>query len=393
MPFNFAQVLDRRATNSTKWKLYGPDILPLWIADMDFPAPEPIRAVLRQAVEHGIFGYELPTKALRETVAARMDKLYGWQVLPAAVVATPGVIAGFNAAARTVCAAGEGILVQPPVYPPFLAVHANNGLTRQMAELKCVEQGNLLGYEIDWDALEAAFKADGVHTGMFLLCNPHNPTGQVFSRSELLRIASTCAQNNTTICSDEIHSELLLGETKHLPLAALDPEIAARTITLIAPSKTFNIPGLFCGFAVIPNPKLREKFKQTVEQMAMHVNNLGLVAAQPAYSGECDDWLVALRKYLTANRDFLVSEIQREFPGIRITVQDATYLAWLDCRELVRSGRIEGSPHKFFLHKAKVALNDGAEFGPGGEGFVRLNFGCPRKTLEEALEKMKAALV
>lgn len=391
MSYDFDQLTDRRATNSIKWKAYGKDVLPLWVADMDFPAPEPVRAALRRAVEHGIFGYEFSSRQMAETVAARMDRLYGWQVSPEAVVVTPGVISGFNAAARAVCGAGEGLLIQPPVYPPFLKVHQNAGLTSQMAEMKRVEAGRLLRYEIDWDALAGTFDR-GAPTRMFLLCNPHNPTGQVFSRDELLRISNMCAQNEAILCSDEIHSELLLGEAEHIPPAALDPETARRTITLVAPSKTFNVPGLHCGFAIIPDEELCRRFKRAAEQMTMHVNSLGLTAAQAAYSGECDDWLAALRTYLTANRDFLVSVIQREFDGIRVTVPDATYLAWLDCRDLVRSGKIEGSPHKFFLTKAKVALNEGAEYGPGGEGFVRLNFGCPRRTLEEALEKMRQAL-
>jgi cystathionine beta-lyase len=227
---------------------------------------------------------------------------------------------------------------------------------------------------------------------MFLFCNPHNPTGQVYARDDLLRMANICLKNEGVICSDEIHSELLLGGAEHFPVAALGPEIAARVITLIAPSKTFNVPGLFCGFAIIPDKDLRERYKKTVGRMGMHVNSLGLAAAQVAFSGECDDWLAALCVYLTGNRDFLVEFVQREFDGIRTTVPDATYLAWLDCNELVKSGRITGTPYKFFLRQAKVALNEGKEFGPGGEGFVRLNFGCPRAVLIEALEKMKAAL-
>ncbi len=388
MPYDFDHITDRRSTNSIKWQLYGPDVLPLWVADMDFPAPEPIRAALQRAVEHGIHGYEFPSKTLREVVAARMDKLYGWQISPEAVVATPGIVAAFNAAARTVCPPGEGVLVQPPVYPPFLSVQENNGLKRQLAPLDCQTDGPGIRYRIDWDRFEAAFHSDGARTRMFLLCSPHNPTGQVFSRDELMRVADICMLNDTLVCSDEIHSELLLGQTQHFPIASLDPEIAARSVTLIAPSKTFNVPGLFCGFAIIPNADLREQFKKTLERMAMHVNSLGLAAAQAAFSGECDDWLTALRAYLTANRDFLVSVLQDEFPAIRFTVPDATYLAWLDFRDL----HLEPTPHKFFLSNAKVALNEGAEFGPGGEGFVRLNFGCPRKTLEEALQRMKAAL-
>jgi len=250
---------------------------------------------------------------------------------------------------------------------------------------------------VDFDVFERAVNSGGAQTGMFLLCSPHNPTGQVYSPQDLLRMAEICLKNETVICSDEIHSELLLGGdstsaqggARHIPIASLDPEIADRTITLIAPSKTFNVAGLFCGFAIISNPELLKHYKEIVEQMAMHVNSLGLAAAQAAYSGACDDWLRALRVYLTGNRDFLVETVKREFDGIRITVPEATYLAWLDCREL----NLVPSPHKFFLERAKVALNDGAEFGLGGDGFVRLNFGCPRKTLEEALERMKAALV
>jgi len=400
MPYDFSRVLDRRGTNSAKWKFYGPDILPLWVADMDFPAPEPVQEALRRAVEHGIFGYEFPTKELRETIAARMNRLYGWQISPEMVIAIPGVIAGFNAAARTVCTAGQGILVQPPVYPPFLSVHDNCALVRQDAPLMMTAEDASMRYGVDFDVFERAVNSGGAQTGMFLLCNPHNPTGQVYSRDDLVRMAEICLRNNIFICSDEIHSELLLGSLstsaqgaiQHIPVASLDPEIADRTITLIAPSKTFNVAGLCCAFAIIPNPDLLRRYKRTAEQMAMDVSSLGMVAAQAAFSGACDDWLRALRVYLTGNRDFLVEYVKREFNGIRITVPDATYLAWLDCNELVRSGRINGTPHEFFLKQAKVALNEGKEFGIGGEGFVRLNFGCPRKTLEDALERMKAAL-
>jgi cystathionine beta-lyase len=393
MLYDFDRKIDRRCTNSIKWKHYGPDVLPLWVADMDFAAPEPVQEALRRAVEHGIYGYEFPTKELRETVAARMEKLYGWKVSPDMVVATPGVIAGFNAAARTACTAGQGILVQPPVYPPFLSIHKNTALICQEAPLKMEAEGAILHYQIDFDVFKGAVNSSGVQTGMFLLCNPHNPIGQVFSRQELLHMAEICLRNNTIICSDEIHSELLLGGATHIPLASLSTEIANRTITLVAPSKTFNVAGLFCAFAIIPNTELLERYKKTTEQMTMNINNMGLAAAQAAFSGECDEWLAALRVYLTGNRDFLVEYVKHELKEIKVTVPEATYLAWLDCNELVRSGRIKGSPYEFFLQQAKVALNDGKEFGLGGEGFVRLNFGCPREMLKDALKRMKAALI
>jgi cysteine-S-conjugate beta-lyase len=397
---DFDRVVDRRGTNSAKWKFYEPDILPLWVADMDFPAPEPVQEALRRAVEHGIFGYESPSKELRETVAARMNRLYGWEISPEMVVVMPGVIAGFNAAAHTVCTSGQGILVQPPVYPPFLSVHKNCELVHQDAPLIMKAEGAIIRYEMDIEVFGQAVNASRAKTGMFLLCNPHNPTGQTYSHDDLLRMAEICQRNKTYICSDEIHSELLLGDpaaspqeaVRHIPIASLDPEISDSTITLIAPSKTFNMAGLCCAFAIIPNPDLLKRYEKTAEQMAMDVNSLGMVAAQAAFSGVCDDWLAALRIYLTDNRDFLVEYVKRELKGIRITVPDATYLAWLDCNDLIRCGRINGTPHEFFLKHAKVALNEGKKFGKGGEGFVRLNFGCPRKTLEEALERMKSAL-
>ena len=392
MTYNFDTIIERRGTNSSKWRQYPQDVLPLWVADMDFAAPEPILAALQHFVEHGVLGYEFPTRELRETVAARMQTLYGWQVSPDAVVATPGVVAGFTLATNALCTTGQGLLVQPPVYPPFLKVHASAGMLRQDARLATETDGPIIRYAVDFDIFQKAVHSAGARTGMFLLCNPHNPTGQVYHRADLTRMADICLKNGIIICSDEIHSEILLNGTKHLPIAALDPEIADRTVTLIAPSKTFNIPGLFCGFAIIPNQNLLERYKKTVECMAMHVSSPGLVAAQIAFSGACDGWLAALRDYLSENRDFLAAFVRDELPGIRTTVPDATYLAWLDCTELVKSGKISGAPQAFFLKSAKVALNDGRDFGSGGEGFVRLNFGCPRATLVEALTRMKTAL-
>jgi cystathionine beta-lyase len=393
MSFDFDRVIDRRGTNSAKWSLHGEEVLPLWVADMDFASPEPVQEALRRSVEHGIFGYEFPTREIRETVADRMKRLYHWRVLPEMVLAVPGVIAGFSAAVRTTCKAGQGIVIQPPVYPPFLSVPANNALVRQDAPLRRITGVSTFRYEVDFDAFEQAVNSGNAKTGMFLFCHPHNPTGLVYPAAELARMAAICVRNQVVICSDEIHCEILLGGQKHIPIATLSPEIQDRTITLVAPSKTFNIPGLYCAFAIIPNPDLRAHFKTTIEQMAMHVNSLGLVAAQAAFSGKCDDWLAALRIYLTGNRDYLVEFIRKEMYGIKVTVPDATYLAWLDCNQLSHSGRITGTPQEHFLKQAKVFLSEGREFGPGGEGFVRLNFGCPRRTLIEALDRMKFSLM
>ncbi|MGD0612245.1 MAG: PatB family C-S lyase [Anaerolineales bacterium] len=392
MPSIFDHFIERRGSNSLKWQRYPEDVLPLWVADMDFAAPQPVLAALRAKVKHGVFGYENLSKELAETTAVRMQKLYGWRVSPERIIAIPGVVAGFNAAARAFCRAGHGILIQPPVYPPFLTVHENVGLVRQLAPLKQVDQGNRLHYEIDWQVFEAALHSGGARTDMFLLCSPHNPTGILYAPDNLARLADLCLKGDILICSDEIHNELLLGGKRHCPIAGLRPEIAERTITLIAPSKTFNIPGLFCAFALVPNQDLFELYQKTVERMSLHVNSLGMAGAQAAFSGGCEDWLAELLQYLTANRDYLVQFVESELPGIKVTVPDATYLAWLDCNSLIRDGWTNDPPAKFFLDKARVALNPGVDFGPGGEGFVRLNFGCPRSTLAKALERMKTAL-
>jgi cysteine-S-conjugate beta-lyase len=389
---DFDTIIDRRGTNSIKWKKYPEDVLPMWVADMDFAVPEPIRAVLRAKVEHGIYGYEAPSSALLQTVAARIQRLYNWQVTPEMILATPGVVAGFNAAAKSACTAREGVVIQPPVYPPFYDAHKYWGLVHQEAPLTVRPGEAHLHYEVDFDAFKAAFGSGGAKTGIFLMCNPHNPTGQVYSRSEMTRMAEIALEKKAVIVSDEIHSELLLGKTEFSPIAALSPEVAEQTITLVAPSKTFNVPGLFCGFAIIPNKELRERYKRTLESLTMHVSSFGLAAAETAYSGMCDEWLKELRNYLTANRDFLVEFVHNELAELRTTVPDATYLAWVDCSEAVRTGLIEGTPQEFFLQKARVGLNEGCYFGQGYENFIRLNFGCPRQVLMEGLEKMKAAL-
>jgi cystathionine beta-lyase len=383
----FDQIASRRKTNSIKWTHYPEDTLPMWVADMDFPAPPAILDALHQAVNHGVFGYDVPTKALQETVTGRMEKLYGWQIDPSAVVAIPGLVSGFNAAANILCKPGEGYLIQPPVYMPFNDLQQNHGFIRQEAPLKMSTDNNELHYKVDWDVFNSGFNSLNSKTRMFLLCSPHNPTGQMYSKEELLQMAETCIKEDVVIVSDEIHSEILLGDHAHTPIASLSPEIADRTITLIAPSKTFNVPGLFCGFAIIPNSDLRASYTKAMDRLTLHVNSLGLIAAQVAFSGACDEWLLDLRKYLTATRDFIVDYVKANISGIHTTVPDATYLAWFDFSKLEIS-----DPYKFLLKHGKIALNDGATFGTGGKGFVRFNFGTARSLVEEGLERIKKAI-
>lgn len=385
MPYNFDLVPNRRSPDViNKWTYYPHDALPMWVADMDFPAPKPILNELDKVVNHGVLGYELPSKPLKETVAARMDRLYGWKVKPEAVVTVTGIVSGFNAAARAFCSPQKGVLVQPPVYNEFHEVKNNVRIPQIDAPLVKRIEGNILHYEIDWDIFRKQVKKAGI----FLLCNPHNPLGINFRRKDLLRMAELCIENNVLIVSDEIHSELLLGDETFTPLASLSSEIAKNTITLIAPSKTFNVPGLFCGFAIIPNKALHARYEQEVRHLRIHVNSMGLHAARIAFSGQCDSWLKALRRYLTRNRDFLVEYVTEYMPGVRVTVPDATYLGWLDFTEL----KLKKSPFDFFMKKAKVALSDGKIFGAGGEGHVRLNFGTSRRLLEQGLNRMRKAL-
>jgi len=244
--------------------------------------------------------------------------------------------------------------------------------------------GDALHYEIDFDVFEQAITPK---TRLFILCNPHNPIGRGYSPDELTRMAEICLEHDLIICSDEIHCDLLLNGTRHTPLAALSPKIAQRCITLLAPSKTYNVPGLGCSMAIIQNDSLRRRVEKAMLGIVPHVNVMGYVAALTAYA-EGQEWLTQLLDYLAANRDAMVKYVNEYLPGISTTAPAATYLAWLDCRQ----AGIEDNPHKFFLEQAKVALNDGETFGPGGQGFVRLNFGCPRSTLMQALEQMRVAL-
>jgi len=381
---NFDIVPNRRNSNSIKWLRYPKDVLPMWVADMDFPAPQPILKTLHKAVDHGVMGYEMPMPALKETVAARMDALYRWKVKPEAVVTVTGIVSGFSVAARVACTPKKGLLVQTPVYNEFHEVKNNIGIPQIDAPLIRQVIGNILSYEIDWDIFEKQVKK----AGMFLLCNPHNPLGIIFSRKELLRMAEICIKNNVLIVSDEIHSELLLDGNTFTPLAKLSSEIAKNTITLVSPSKTFNVPGLFCGFAIITDKDLRDRYEKEVNRLRMHVSSTGLYAAQTGFSGQCDGWLKELRRYLTGNRDFLVEYVTEFMPEVRLTIPDATYLGWLD---FTQTG-IVGSPYEFFLKNSKIAVSEGKIFGESGEGHVRLNFGTSRKLLEQGLNRMQKAL-
>lgn len=384
----FDTLIDRAHSDSGKWSTYGSDVLPLWVADMDFASPQPIVDALHARVDHQVFGYPTDPVELREAAVARLAQRYGWKITPEMIVFLPGLVSGLNVVARATGTPGSGVLVSTPVYPPFMSAPANQDRESQNAPLakhtRRDHQGRAyLHYEMDFDAMARRVEPS---TKLLMLCNPHNPVGRAYTQAELEQLAGFALSHDLTICSDEIHAELLLGQTRHIPVASLDDEIAARSITLLAPSKTFNIPGLGCSLAVIPNPDLRAQINRTSAGIVPHVNLMGYTAALAAYT-RCDDWLHELLAYLTANRDFVVEFVRAEMPKVELTIPEATYLLWLDFSPYGLD-----NPHKFFLDHAKVALNSGAIFGEGGESFARLNFGCPRAILAEALTRMADAL-
>jgi cystathionine beta-lyase len=377
---DFDQIIDRRHTDSAKWRWYDEDVLPLWVADMDFRSPEPVIRALQERVAHGVFGYAVPPDELCEVVRERLARLYGWSVEPDEIAYFPGVVSAFNVVCRGIGSPGDEVLVEPPIYPPMLRVAGNMGRVR--VDVSLVEGSER--YERDLDAFEAAITD---RTSLFILCSPHNPTGRVFTRTELEQVAEVCRHHGVVICSDEIHCDFVFPGHEHVPTAALAPEIAAQTITLLAPSKTFNVAGLGCSLVVIQNPDLRDRVKKAEAGIVPHVNAMGYTAALASYR-DGQAWLDELLVYLEANRDYLLEYIAAHLPGIKCYQPEGTYLAWLDCR----GAGLPGNAHEFFLERARVALNDGADFGTEGEGLVRLNFGCPRATLTEALERMQAAL-
>lgn len=371
--FGFDTIIDRSQSDSIKWSKYaGRDILPLWVADMDFAAPPAVLEALHRRVEHGVLGYSAPTLSLVEATLGYLATNYGWKVDPEWLVWLSGVVTGMNLACRVV---DGGVITATPVYPPFLSAPRLSGRELTSVPLKLTADG----WRMDLDAMQAALKPD---TRLWLLCHPHNPVGRAWSDEELREFAGFCKRNDLIVCSDEIHCDLILdSDRRHVPLACLDDEIAQRSITLMAPSKTFNIPGLACAFAVIPDAALRRRFTGAARGIVPDVNVLGLVGAEAAFR-EGAEWHDALIEVLRRNRDRVEAAVGA-MPGLSMTHVEATYLAWIDARALGVDDPVA------FFEAAGVGLSNGADFGL--PGWVRLNFGCPGRTLETALERMKRA--
>ncbi len=380
MKYDFDQIIERRDTDSIKWSLYPRNVIPMWVADMDFQSAEPIIRALRLRLDHGVFGYSRPSQELTIALQERMRRQYGWEISGPEIVFLPGIVTGLNIAFQAFSNPGDGILAQPPVYFHFLRDPVLHG--RILQDPPLVKNGDR--YEIDFDRFERAI-AD--RTRVFVLCNPHNPVGRVFTKPELESIAEICLRHGLIICSDEIHCDLIYPPHRHVPIATLSPEVEDRTVTLMAPSKTYNIAGLECGYAIIKNAELRKRWRDISYGIVSGVNIMGHVAAL-AGLGDGQEWLDQALKYMQGNRDYLFEYVHEKMPSIQMCRVEATYLAWLNCT----GTGIIGKPSEFFLNKADVALSDGTEFGKGGTSFVRLNFACPRKRLVQALEQMRSAL-
>lgn len=382
--FDFDRIIERRGTDSIKWGRYaGRDVLPMWVADMDFSTPQAVLDAMHRRIDHGVFGYAAPWPSLIDAVQKHVERHYGWHIDPAWIVWIPGIVAALNVACRAVGQAGDGVFSSTPVYPPFLS---SPGLSSRKLVTAPLRQG-ATRWEFDFAAVDRAL----AQSKLWLLCHPHNPVGRAWDEDELNEIARVAKRHDVVVCSDEIHCGLVLdGQCRHRPFATLSEDAAQRSITLMAPSKTFNLPALYSAFAVIPNPALRCNFMRAMDGIMPHVNVLGLTATEIAYR-DCDDWRDALVHYLSRNAHRVEAAVA-QMPGLKTMPVEATCLAWIDCRDFCAQHGIEHAQR--FFEQAGVGLSNGGDFGLPGEyaDFVRLNFGCPRSTLDEALRRMGAAV-
>lgn len=387
MKYDFDKVIVRYGTNAIKWddldKTFGAaDILPMWVADMDFEAPQPVVDAMVKRAQHGIYGYTAKPESFYSSISNWMEKRHGWHVENEWIDVSAGVVPAISLSILAYSEPGDKVLLQSPVYFPFFSTIENNNRVIVNSRLKYENHQ----YKIDFEDLELKLKS-GVK--LFILCNPHNPVGRVWSREELEKIGELCIRHNVVIVSDEIHSDLIFGKNTHIPIASISKELANRTVTCMAPSKTFNIAGLYTSVVIISDRALRDKFKQAITRLEAEAKNLfGIIALEAAYT-HGEEWLEQALSYLEGNLDFLVDYFHTRIPKIKVLKPQGTYLAWLDCREL---GMNQKDLVDFFIYKAKVGLNDGTVFGAGGEGFMRLNAACPRSLLEEGLKRIENAV-
>ncbi|WLS77256.1 PatB family C-S lyase [Erwinia pyri] len=377
MACNFNERIDRRHSDSLKWQKYGDqDVLPLWVADTDFRSPDCVIDALKQRVEHGVFGYGNPPAELTEVIIARLAERYQWAVEPEWLVFLPGIVSGLNLAVRAFTESHQGTLAPTPIYPPFRSSSALAKRTQRNAQMRLEENR----WVMDLAALEPQMSGN---EKLLMLCNPHNPGGTVYRRDELEAQLRFAKRHDLIVCSDEIHCDLLLEPgVRHIPFATLSEDAAQRSVTLMSPSKTFNIAGLGASLAIIPNPELRKRFTQQRQGIVPSVDILAYVAATAAWR-DGQPWLEEKLAYLRENRDLITRRVNA-MPGLSLVAPEATYLAWIDASQLKVP-----SPAQFFEQHG-LGFSPGRDFGD--DGFVRFNFGCPRALVEEALKRMENAI-
>ncbi len=387
MKYDFDSVINRRGTGSVKWddldqRFGSEDVLPLWVADMDFKSPQPVIDAIKSAADHGVFGYSKPTHSYYDSVKAWMKRRHGWDIKEEWITLTPGVVPALHVLTRTFTKPGDEVVVQTPAYHPFFHVIENNGRTALLNPLT-LSGGR---YTMDLDDLERRISP---RTSMALLCSPHNPVGRVWSPEELAGFGEVCARHNILIIADEIHHDLVLPGFRHVPFAPVVPDIASGVIVCTAASKTFNLPGLHTSNILIRDARLRERFCSALSLSGIgSANTFGIVATEAAYR-HGEDWLEQLLDYLAGNIEFAVSFARERIPGLRVVKPEGTYLVWLDFRETaIPEGRLD----TFLRTSAKVGLNIGTMFRCQENGFARMNIGCPRSTLEDGLRRIETAI-
>ncbi|ACR78872.1 MULTISPECIES: MalY/PatB family protein [Kosmotoga] len=385
--YDFDKFIDRRETNSYKWdyldEAFGTrDLIPMWVADMDFEAPKPVIEAIKNRAQHGCYGYTARPDSYYESIMNWLEKRHSWKVEKEWLLHSPGVVPGIVIAILAFTNPGDKVIIQTPVYHPFYSTVRENGRQLVKNPLK-LENGK---YFMNFEDLES--KIDE-RARMLILCNPHNPGGRVWTEGELLKLGELCIKHDLIILSDEIHSDIIMPGYKHIPIASISQELADRTITYIAPSKTFNLAGLTTSTVIISNQRLRRIYNNMLSSLELNLGNVfGIVATEAAYRyGE--EWLEQLLKYLKGNLEFLKKFISERLPEIKVVEPEGTYLVWLDFRGL---GMDQEELRKFIIEKAKLGLNDGVTFGEEGKGFQRMNIACPRSILKKALEQLETAV-
>ncbi|WGS65733.1 MalY/PatB family protein [Marinitoga aeolica] len=381
--------IDRKGTNSIKWDWYewnknlflDKDVLPMWVADMDFEAPEEVKKILKERIDHGAYGYTYEPTDLKDNIINWLEYKHNWKIKKEDILHMHGVIPPLNFSIQLFTNPGDKILIQTPVYPPFMSSVEKKNRELLINELNL--KNNI--YEIDFDDFEKKAK----EAKMFILCSPHNPIGRVWSKEELKKMGEICLKHNVLIVSDEIHADLAFKNVKHIPIASISEDISQNTITLMAPSKTFNIAGFHYGFAIISNPNLRKTFKKGINSSGLYMHNFtGLIAANAAYKyGK--EWLEEVMNYIEDNYNYVKDFFEKNIPEVKVIKSEGTFLVWLDFRQLNLS---QNELRELLEKKAKVGLNSGGNFGPGGKGFMRMNIATSMENIEEACKRIKNAL-